>query len=281
MTESTEPTPQAEPTKFTRLRTSIIIVSMIAMPLFAVIGVKMPKFLSEKANESAGVTNAGDNRKAAAKEATKPGGAQSESQHDTQRNAPRSGLEKSAGLDRAVSLAQAEADHPFHNHAAHNHFAPTAGFASPASLAASNTDVRAGGSGVSQAVALESMRGNPDMLDPIPVGFDTGNRIQPLPPLDETARSIPAAGSSTADSSTAGSGDQFSHIQSRLKALGATHYTLETWGTGGNSFRFQCRMAAGHSADYTRQFEATDTEPLRTMQTVLDEVEAWKAGRLP
>lgn len=281
MTESTEPTPQTEPTKFTRLRTSIIIVSMIAMPLFAVIGVKMPKFLSEKANESAGVTSAAEKPKPIAK----PNGTRGERRPDVQSNAHTSGLEKPAGLDRAVSLAQAEAEHPLHNHSS-----PTVGFASPATFAGANTDVRAGDSGVSQAVGLESMQGSPDAFAAAPVGFDAGNRIQPLPPLDDSARShsasgltaagTPAASSATANSTAAG-GDQFSHIQSRLKALGATHYTLETWGTGGNSFRFQCRMAAGHSADYTRQFEATDTEPLRTMQTVLDEVEAWKAGRLP
>ena len=275
MTEPTEPTPTTEPTKFTRLRTSIIVVSMIAMPLFAVIGVKMPKFLSEKANESAGVTSAG----VASKPAAAPSGTRSERRPDIQSNGPRSGLEKSAGLDRAVSLAQAEAEHPIHDHSS-----PTAGFASPSMFAATNTDVRAADTGVSQAVALESMR-EQAVASAAPVGFDAGNRIQPLPPLDDSARSIAAAGMPAAGSanagSPAGSGDQFSHIQSRLKALGATHYTLETWGTGGNSFRFQCRMAAGHSADYTRQFEATDTDPLRTMQTVLDEVEAWKAGRLP
>lgn len=75
--------------------------------------------------------------------------------------------------------------------------------------------------------------------------------------------------------------DRFSRIQKRLRALGATHYALETWGTHGEFYRFQCRMAAGHQPGYSRQFEATDSDALRVMQTVLDDVEAWKAGRLP
>ena len=75
--------------------------------------------------------------------------------------------------------------------------------------------------------------------------------------------------------------DRFSRIQKRLRALGATHYALETWGSQGELYRFQCRMAAGHQPGYSRQFEATDADAVRVMQTVLDDVEAWKAGRLP
>jgi hypothetical protein len=79
----------------------------------------------------------------------------------------------------------------------------------------------------------------------------------------------------------AGSSDLFLQIQQRLKALGATQYSLETWGATGEAYRFQCRMAAGHDLNYARHFEATDIDPLRVMHTVLEEVEAWKAGRLP
>jgi hypothetical protein len=63
--------------------------------------------------------------------------------------------------------------------------------------------------------------------------------------------------------------------------LGATHYVLETWGPQGDSYRFQCRMSAGHHPSYTRQFEAIDHDALGVMLTVLEEIEAWKAGRLP
>jgi hypothetical protein len=250
MSESTEPT------KFTKLRTTIVVVSMIVMPLCAVIGVKMPKFLNDLTTESVGVSNADSKAKPTAK-ATGTAG------RDRSKPKP---------LERAVSLAEAEGGR------AATDFAPTSPYVSLAAATqpGANSDVRATGSGVSQAVALESLAGGSTSGEAASVGFDTPGTIRPLPPADEPARpaTAPPAGG-------AGAGDQFSHIQSRLKALGAMHYALETWGPGGNSYRFQCRMAAGHSADYTRQFEATDTDPLRTMQTVLDEVEAWKAGRLP
>lgn len=255
MTETTEPT------KFTRLRTTIVVVSMVLMPLFAVIGVKMPKFLSDKANESAGVTSADSKAKPTPRATgTRPA--------------------KAAPLAGAVSLAQAESGHD-HSAAEHSHSSAPPVFTSPTTADPMNSDVRAGASGVAQAVALESMTGSPMSAATVaghaaPVGFETTGSIQPLPPLEETNRTTGSTPSGGAASS-----DQFSQIQTRLKALGATHYTLETWGPSGDSYRFQCRMAAGHSADYTRQFEATDTDAVRTMQTVLDEVEAWKAGRLP
>lgn len=75
--------------------------------------------------------------------------------------------------------------------------------------------------------------------------------------------------------------DPFLQIQQRLKALGAIHYSLETWGPQGEAYRFQCRMTAGHNPNYNRHFEATDVDPVRVMQTVLSDVEAWKSGRLP
>lgn len=255
MTESTEPT------KFTRTRTTIIIVSMIVMPLCAVVGVKMPKFLSDKANESAGVTSA----ETKAKSTPKPAATRKDPIRDRAKVAP---------LDGAVSLAEAEAGLADRSNPSAMPVFGAASFASHAAAPAPNSDVRAP-SGVAQAVALESMTATAPNGSAAPAGYEAAGSIQPLPPLDDPAR--PATGPAT----TAAPGDQFTQIQSRLRALGATHYTLETWGAGGNSFRFQCRMAAGHSSDYTRQFEATDTDPLRTMQTVLDEVEAWKAGRLP
>ena len=100
-----------------------------------------------------------------------------------------------------------------------------------------------------------------------------GDRMYPLPTtdVDPTAAMPPPAVVA----------EQFSAIQQRLRAMGATHYVLETWGPEGALYRFQCRMSAGHHPGYTRQFEAIDDDALRVMQTVLEEIDAWKAGRLP
>jgi hypothetical protein len=71
--------------------------------------------------------------------------------------------------------------------------------------------------------------------------------------------------------------DQFTYIQRRLRELGATYYLLETWGAQGQYFRFHARIAIGGSPDYSRRFEATDTDALRAMAKVLEQVEAGQA----
>jgi hypothetical protein len=96
-----------------------------------------------------------------------------------------------------------------------------------------------------------------------------------------TAAEATTGGVSSGGGAGQGGVEQFTQIQQRLRALGATHYALETWGTDGQFYRFQCQMAAGHNAAYTRKFEATDSDALRTMQAVLSDVEAWKSGRMP
>lgn len=98
---------------------------------------------------------------------------------------------------------------------------------------------------------------------------------------DSTSNHAPQAGSTNSGGVGQGGAEQFTQIQQRLRSLGATHYALETWGTDGQFYRFQCQMAAGHNAAYTRKFEATDSDALRTMQAVLSDVEAWKSGRMP
>ena len=67
-------------------------------------------------------------------------------------------------------------------------------------------------------------------------------------------------------------------IQHRLRQLGATYYLLELWGSEGQ-YRFYCKMALGGNPDFSRYFEATDSDPLRAMAKVLAQVESWRAGR--
>jgi hypothetical protein len=73
--------------------------------------------------------------------------------------------------------------------------------------------------------------------------------------------------------------DWFTRAQQRLRELGATYYLLESWGRRGELYRFHCKVAIAGNADYTRHFESTDAEPAQAMQTVLREVEAWRAAR--
>jgi hypothetical protein len=74
--------------------------------------------------------------------------------------------------------------------------------------------------------------------------------------------------------------DWFTAIQQRLRGLGATYYLLETWGTNGELYRFHCKMAVAGNQGFTRHFEATDSSASRAMQSVLEQVEGWRAGKL-
>lgn len=73
--------------------------------------------------------------------------------------------------------------------------------------------------------------------------------------------------------------DRAGWIQHRLQTLGADWYRLESFVAGGETFRFQCKMGSPTNPNYVRYFEATSPEPLRAMQHVLDQVDAWVVGR--
>jgi hypothetical protein len=76
------------------------------------------------------------------------------------------------------------------------------------------------------------------------------------------------------------SADALVQAQEKLRKLGATYYVLEYWGKEQNQFRFHCRMAVGGNPNYTRPFQAIENDPLQAIAKVVQEVEAWRAGRL-
>jgi hypothetical protein len=73
--------------------------------------------------------------------------------------------------------------------------------------------------------------------------------------------------------------DRSEWIQHRLQTLGAAWYRLESLSAGGETYRFQCKMTSPANPNYVRYFEATSGEPLRSMQHVLDQIDAWVASR--
>jgi hypothetical protein len=75
--------------------------------------------------------------------------------------------------------------------------------------------------------------------------------------------------------------DHFKQLERRLREYGAVYYLLETWGNDGELYRFHCKMAIANNPNLTRQFEATHREALQAMTQVLEQIEAWRAGRLP
>lgn len=101
------------------------------------------------------------------------------------------------------------------------------------------------------------------------------------PPLPAAALHAPPATAAQpvghlapAGSTASPATDQFAWVQWRLRELGAVHYVLETWGSEGRLFRFQCQVASPAApAHAPRHFEATDGDPLRAMMLVLEQVE--------
>jgi hypothetical protein len=75
------------------------------------------------------------------------------------------------------------------------------------------------------------------------------------------------------------SSDPLARPYAKLRDLGATSSRLETWGTDGDRYRFQCRVATDADATETQHFEATDEQPLRAIERVVQQVEAWQGQR--
>jgi hypothetical protein len=206
----------AEPNRM-KVRTLIMVVSMVILPVAAVIGVKVPGFLR--------VTGAWSRDAAETASKTKP-------------LAASRGSKSNEAKDRGLVASAGQSPKP-----------PQPESPSYPVVRVGNIDVRP------EEPQIMRLADGDDV--PTPLAAVAANHVEASP------------------------NDLFLQVQQRLRALGATHYSLETWGTTGEAYRFQCRMAAGHDLNYSRHFEATDTDALRVMQTVLEEVEAWKAGRLP
>ncbi len=74
--------------------------------------------------------------------------------------------------------------------------------------------------------------------------------------------------------------DRFTYMECRLRDYGATYYLLERLVSGGERYRFFCQMPLASNPGHTRNFEATDTDPLRAMARVVEQVDASRTGRL-
>jgi hypothetical protein len=132
----------------------------------------------------------------------------------------------------------------------------------------------------------------------VPVGYEapsdpflrpaaTKSNLVPVDKLEDThaaqgdaAIARPNLPADSAAAPPRGASDPFVYTQERLQKLGATYYLLESWGGGQQSYRFYCKMAVGGNPNYTRYFEAVETDPLRAMSRVLEQVESWHAGKM-
>ncbi len=116
----------------------------------------------------------------------------------------------------------------------------------------------------------------PVVYPEVPPGSGTQGNERPLPP--EQSPSVAPLPRVTQGIGGATTIDQFRYIENRLRELGAEYYLLENWGNQGECYRFHCRIAVANSANFTKHFEATDSQPLGAMARVLADVESWRRG---
>jgi hypothetical protein len=68
----------------------------------------------------------------------------------------------------------------------------------------------------------------------------------------------------------------FPVLENQLKQLGAKYYRLEKWGSRGELFRFSCYVSPSEPYQYQKYFQAIDTDELKVMESVIEEIKRWK-----
>ncbi|HEX3998632.1 MAG TPA: hypothetical protein VHX65_08805 [Pirellulales bacterium] len=132
----------------------------------------------------------------------------------------------------------------------------------------------AGGGPAPQPLASESMSATGGAVQPASFAAPVENAKTTDSAVDsehEAATNSAPPAPPAADTCTT----QFRHVEARLRELGATYYLLETFGDG---YRFYCEVSLAANSDpgHHRVFQATDTDPLKAMQRVLDDVERFR-----
>jgi hypothetical protein len=99
-------------------------------------------------------------------------------------------------------------------------------------------------------------------------------------PLQATAYSAPAtpqrSEATTSQPTDSQPTDAFARGERRLRALGASHYRLETWGERGELFRCTANVKLPSGRRAMRHFEATAPSPSQAIEQLLAKVEAWR-----
>jgi hypothetical protein len=83
---------------------------------------------------------------------------------------------------------------------------------------------------------------------------------QNMPPIDAAGPEGPQA-------------DRLLGLLQRLQRLGAVHYRLERSGEQGGQYWFHCDVPGSN-----QPFVASDVDPVRTTERVVQQVEAWRAS---
>jgi hypothetical protein len=94
----------------------------------------------------------------------------------------------------------------------------------------------------------------------------------------QSSPSVPSAPSFNARTIELSSPQNFPMLESQLKQLGAKYYRLEKWGNRGELFRFSCYVTPSGPYQYQKYFQAIDSDELRVMGIVIDDIKQWKGS---
>jgi hypothetical protein len=124
----------------------------------------------------------------------------------------------------------------------------------------------------------------PRQADRAPTDVKTHPQAKELSPSQviPVMYQVPAGRVSTGDNPAAkalAADERFIQMHDKLRQLGCTYILLESWGNDNNLFRFCCTLNLGGNARFVRQFQGTDSEPLRAMAQVLRQVEQCSGGK--
>lgn len=99
-------------------------------------------------------------------------------------------------------------------------------------------------------------------------------------PRNSRKPSSPASGQATAKgpSPAADANPRMLEIRKRLIKRGAQYMRLDEISGQPSAYHFSCRMPVGGRTVYSRNFNTTDSDPVRAMTRVLDQVERWQAA---
>jgi hypothetical protein len=127
-----------------------------------------------------------------------------------------------------------------------------------------------------QNASIKTMGGTDErtLEQPIPNSFNNKSAIvlaaEPSEPIRNVNYSVDHRTTATVPQQS------FPVLENQLKQLGAKYYRLEKWGSRGELFRFSCYVSPSEPYQYQKYFQAIDTDELKVMESVIEEIKRWK-----
>ncbi|MDR0610761.1 MAG: hypothetical protein LBG58_11670 [Planctomycetaceae bacterium] len=129
-----------------------------------------------------------------------------------------------------------------------------------------------------QNASIKTMGGTDERTweQPIPNSFHINNKSAIVLAAESSERIRRVNYSVDHRTTAAGLQQSFPVLENQLKQLGAKYYRLEKWGSRGELFRFSCYVSSSEPYQYQKYFQAIDSDELRVMESVIEEIKRWK-----